>query len=1100
MDPRQLQQIGPYKVRRFIDEGAFAWVYEVTDPKFAGRRLALKVLKPEAAAGEEFRRFERESDLLAGIDHPNIVTIFDSGKDPESGCFYYTMTFVDGPTLKKRLARGPLGWQEGARLFIDMLDGLAHLHDQSIVHRDIKPANVLLSADDRGRLSDLGIARVQTERSQTRTGVAVGTALYMSPEQARGRPVDARSDLFSVGLTLYEALTGNVVYDHVDEIDSTSGMDVLIYIGRLDQKKDAEFKIVFPLEPVIPEPVKDVIRKACSLRAEQRYANAREMRDALRGALYASTAPQPAAGGVHWRWIAAPAGVLAAALAGLAYYFFVAVPQAQEARARSEYQTASALDERLRALLEATRDIQPAPPASLLSDVESRARRGGDYLFDAAEDLEAEHWPAAVSNLSRASANFEEACASIVSSFLSPRAQSEEARLRGRAEALGADGAEKVAPEAWKSFDSLLPRLSAPEEPAQGCAAADQELARIAAVSEVESAAAAVEQKLEEVWPHLAEQAQEDAITARKRAEAEPVEAREYKLAVREAKRLQIQGDEKRRGGDYRSARDEYRSAEKQFETALAIVPAARARDETKALAEQLARDEIELGPAVRNLSEGDASFADRQWEQAAAYYKAAGEQLRGLRAEETQRSAAGDARGLALAARQDAVSQGAEAAAPDAFAAAEQARAGAESSLESRQFAAAEEGFRQARDGYAAARDSAIQALREAGQSRSDLRALAAQLPGGGDCAKLGSEEARGACETARSALAEGEAALQSDDAATAQQRFAAAQQAYREAGDALARWEKTRPRPPELVSRTPQRPLVVARKREVRSFSVEARDPNGDPLQYAWSFEGKPLAAAGARLEHQVEDGGVLAVQVSDGHGGELVEQWKLQVENRSPALEVSPTAPRVDLAVGQTQSFAARASDPDGDPVSTSFRLDGREVARGNAYDFRADRPGSYALQVIARDADGGQTTVVRRIQVASARAATPAPLPAVAKPQPGLPDLSGWRGDVVDALRDYERALEQGDLGRLERVFAMGAGSPVRDYYKRKFERGESVDVKLRLRGEIKGDGRNATVDFDQIETSGGRTRTYRYRAAMARQLLTGNWQIERRERR
>ena len=251
MDVRSITHVGPYRVTRYVDEGAFAWVFEVVDPKFEGRRLALKMLMPEAAAGEEFRRFESEARLLAGIDHPNIVTIFDFGKSEHQGNFYYTMTFVDGETLRERLARGPLPLEEACRICIEILDGLAYLHDKRIVHRDIKPANVLLGKDGRSRLSDLGIARVETERSKTRTGTAVGTALYMSPEQARGRPVDTRSDLFSVGLTLYEALTGNIAYDHVDSVDSSSGMDVLIYIGGLDQQKNAEFKLVFPPSPLV---------------------------------------------------------------------------------------------------------------------------------------------------------------------------------------------------------------------------------------------------------------------------------------------------------------------------------------------------------------------------------------------------------------------------------------------------------------------------------------------------------------------------------------------------------------------------------------------------------------------------------------------------------------------------------------------------------------------------------------------------------------------------------------------------------------------------------------------------------------------------------
>jgi serine/threonine-protein kinase len=278
--PEELRQIGPYPVREFIAEGGMAWVFEVVDPRFNARR-ALKMLKPSAAGGEEFRRFESEARLLAALDHPNLVTIFDFGRDESTGCYYYTMQFIDGPPLSQR---GPLPLAEAGPLFLDVLAGLAALHDAGVVHRDIKPANVLLTSDGRALLADLGIARVQEEASLTRTGMAIGTALYMSPEQARGKSVGPSGDVFSMGLSIYQVLAGQTVYDATGDVDSSSGQDVILYLGSLIHS-GSELKIPFPAS--IPPAVRTVIRRACRFDPAQRYGDAREMHAALLGALEA---------------------------------------------------------------------------------------------------------------------------------------------------------------------------------------------------------------------------------------------------------------------------------------------------------------------------------------------------------------------------------------------------------------------------------------------------------------------------------------------------------------------------------------------------------------------------------------------------------------------------------------------------------------------------------------------------------------------------------------------------------------------------------------------------------------------------------------------
>jgi len=292
MDHESLRAIGPYPVVRFVAEGGMAWVFEVVDTRLGARR-ALKMLKPAAGAGAEFRRFESEARLLATLDHPNLITIFDFGRDEALGCYYYTMQFVDGPPLSQR---GTLPAEEAVPIFLDVLAGLTQLHDRGIVHRDIKPANVLLTSDGRALLGDLGIARTQEEAGLTRTGTAIGTVLYMSPEQARGVSVTPASDVFSMGLSLYQVLAGRTIYETIQGVDTSGSQSVLLYLGSLIHS-GSEFKIPFPKE--IPPAIREVMRKACRFDPKKRYADAREMHNALLEALDArppSLLPRVAAG------------------------------------------------------------------------------------------------------------------------------------------------------------------------------------------------------------------------------------------------------------------------------------------------------------------------------------------------------------------------------------------------------------------------------------------------------------------------------------------------------------------------------------------------------------------------------------------------------------------------------------------------------------------------------------------------------------------------------------------------------------------------------------------------------------------------------------
>lgn len=213
LEPEQLlgQGIGPYTVDRLIGQGGFAWV-------FAGRRtesgtpIALKVLKPRYAGDQQFEtRFRNEARVASELRHPNIVRILDIGK---TGDITYFAMDLYPKSLASRLARdGPLGEADLLRIARDVTSALAFAHAGGIIHRDIKVDNILFTADDTAVIADFGIARaVSGYATATGVNMTIGTPHYVSPEQAQGRPLDGRSDLYALGVTLYKAATGDLPF------------------------------------------------------------------------------------------------------------------------------------------------------------------------------------------------------------------------------------------------------------------------------------------------------------------------------------------------------------------------------------------------------------------------------------------------------------------------------------------------------------------------------------------------------------------------------------------------------------------------------------------------------------------------------------------------------------------------------------------------------------------------------------------------------------------------------------------------------------------------------------------------------------------------
>jgi beta-lactam-binding protein with PASTA domain/tRNA A-37 threonylcarbamoyl transferase component Bud32 len=225
-----------YDVGQVIGRGGMAEVYEGTDRRL-NRRVAIKVLRPDLARDPMFQeRFRREAQSAAGLNHPNIVAIYDTGEDligtdeNQVSVPYIVMEFVDGVTLRHMLNNGPRILPERAlEVIAGVLAALDYAHRHGIVHRDIKPANIMINTNGDAKVMDFGIARAMSDAatSVTATSAVMGTAQYLSPEQARGELVDARSDIYSSGCVLYELLTGvtpfngdspvAIAYQHVNE-------------------------------------------------------------------------------------------------------------------------------------------------------------------------------------------------------------------------------------------------------------------------------------------------------------------------------------------------------------------------------------------------------------------------------------------------------------------------------------------------------------------------------------------------------------------------------------------------------------------------------------------------------------------------------------------------------------------------------------------------------------------------------------------------------------------------------------------------------------------------------------------------------------------
>jgi serine/threonine-protein kinase len=216
MAKKKLTRLGRYKIRGELGRGAMGIVYEAEDPAL-DRIVALKtiLLEDDAEGRKEYhQRFFQEAKAAGKLTHPNIITVYDFGE--EGDLAYTAMELLKGVELRARMLKGEISTVEAVDIARQVADGLGYAHEHGVVHRDIKPSNIMILPRGRVKIMDFGIARVRVADHKTSTGVVLGTPRYMSPEQVAGLPVDNRSDIFSLGIVLYEMLTRGSLFGGAD--------------------------------------------------------------------------------------------------------------------------------------------------------------------------------------------------------------------------------------------------------------------------------------------------------------------------------------------------------------------------------------------------------------------------------------------------------------------------------------------------------------------------------------------------------------------------------------------------------------------------------------------------------------------------------------------------------------------------------------------------------------------------------------------------------------------------------------------------------------------------------------------------------------------
>ena len=255
---------GRYEIQELIGFGGMAVVFKAWD-LLERRYVAVKILKDEYLQSEDFkRRFRNESKAIALLSHPNIVRVLDVNFDDHIQ--YIVMEYIDGITLKEYIEQQKVvRWKECIHFTIQILRALQHAHDNGIVHRDIKPQNVMLLENGTIKVMDFGIARFARETGKTMSDKAIGSVHYISPEQARGEATDEKTDIYAVGVMMYEMLTGQVPFD------GDTPVSIAIKQMQIEPRRPTS------LNPEIPIGLEEIVLRAMQKDPQLRYLTAAEM-------------------------------------------------------------------------------------------------------------------------------------------------------------------------------------------------------------------------------------------------------------------------------------------------------------------------------------------------------------------------------------------------------------------------------------------------------------------------------------------------------------------------------------------------------------------------------------------------------------------------------------------------------------------------------------------------------------------------------------------------------------------------------------------------------------------------------------------------------
>jgi eukaryotic-like serine/threonine-protein kinase len=278
-------KFGPYEIQSSLGAGGMGEVYKARDTRL-GRTVAIKILPAHLCGTREAKeRFDREARSISSVSHPSICHLYDVGA--EDGISYLVMEYLEGETLADRLKQGPLPLEQLLKMAIEICEGLETAHRRGVVHRDLKPANIFILPDGHAKLLDFGLATsspvdqgetmgaadssqtVEYAMQLTSPGSAVGTIAYMSPEQARGESVDGRSDLFSLGVVIYEMATGHRPF--------TGPSPATVFDAILNRQP----RPVAEINPDLPASIGRLITRLLAKNPRERYASAKEVSEVL---------------------------------------------------------------------------------------------------------------------------------------------------------------------------------------------------------------------------------------------------------------------------------------------------------------------------------------------------------------------------------------------------------------------------------------------------------------------------------------------------------------------------------------------------------------------------------------------------------------------------------------------------------------------------------------------------------------------------------------------------------------------------------------------------------------------------------------------------